>query len=202
MNPERCATIMKNDGERNIIETEFSAALSTGSINATFFNGKRLEIQYIFDPSRRIGDRVLIERDCLLPVLGGFVLPGINKFTSIQNIIRLINLHVHLDMCSDGQQSSCRCHLLSDFGDGYENFELPLSDECGYGHFHHFCSGHLASWFEHYLNMLVLYEESRQHFDEEIADIFLSLNLNDRDYFNTGVRPMSEFLLRHALEVY
>lgn len=77
-------------GERsNSIGTEFSADLSTGSTNATFFNGKQLEIQYM------------------------------NKFTSIQKIIRLINLHVHLDMCLDGQQGSCRCHLLSDFGGTY-----------------------------------------------------------------------------------
>lgn len=193
---------MKNNGERNSIAGEFSAALSTGSTKATFFNGKQLEIHYIFDPSERIGDRVLIERDCLLPVLGGFVLPGINKFTSIQKIIRLIKLHVHLDMCLDGQQASCRCHLVSDFGDSCEKFQPPSSDECGYGHFHHFCSGHLASWFEHYLNMLVLHQESRHHFDEEIADIFLSLDLSDRAYFHTGERPISEFLLRHALEIY
>lgn len=199
MNLERCATIMKNNGKRYRIDTEFSATLSTGSTKATFFNGQQLEIQYIFDPSRSIGDRVLIERNCILPVLGGFVLPGINKFTSIQQIIRLVGLHVHLDTCLDGQQASCRCHLLNDIG---RRYEPPSSDECGYGHFHHFCSGHLASWFEHYLNMLVLYQESRKHFDEEIADIFLSLDLSDRVYFHTGERPISEFLLRHALEIY
>lgn len=185
-----------------MMEMEFAPAVSAGSTKATFFNGKQLEIHYIFDPSRTIGNRVLIEKNCLLPVLGGFVLPGMYEFTGLQTIIRLIDLHVHLNQCLNGQQASCRCHLLNDFGESYEKFELPLSDKCGYGHFHHFCSGHLASWFEHYLNMLILFQESRQHFDEEIANVFLCLGRKDRVYFHTGERPMSEFLLKHALEIY
>ncbi|BAF45746.1 repeat element protein-d11.4 [Ichnoviriform fugitivi] len=202
MHQERCATLMKDNGERSSIGAQLSQTLSTGSVKATFFNGRQLEIHYTFDPSRKMGDRVLIQNDCLLPLLSGYVLPGVNKFTSIQTIIRLTTLHVHLDMCLDGVQASCRCHLISDFGDRYEHFSPPSSDECGYGHFHHFCSGHLASWFEHYLNMIVLFQESRQHFDEEIADMFLALDRSDRVYFHTGERPISEFLLRHALELY
>ncbi|ULM71670.1 repeat element 25 protein [Diadegma fenestrale ichnovirus] len=195
-----CPTTMTRNGEHNSIRPKPSAASSIRSITATLFNGKQLEIQYTFDPLRSKEDRVLIARHCLSPVIGGSLLRDKNEFTSIPEIVKFVNMHVHLNMCSDCQFASCPCHIRGHFRMCPEKFEKPQVDECEYEHFHHYCSVHVASWFENYLLLLILFQESRQLFDQEIANVFLLEN-ESRLYFNRGKRPISEFLLKYAMEI-
>ncbi|AIK25726.1 Rep6 [Hyposoter didymator ichnovirus] len=202
MNLDGCPTLMTRNGKRNSIRTRSTAASFIRSITATLFNGKQLEIQYTFDASRSKGDRVLIAKKCLTPLTGGSILRGKNKFTSIPQIVRFVNMHVHLNMCSDCQYASCLCHMRWFFRQCYEEFGKPAEvGECEYEHFHHYCSLHVASWFENYLLLLILYKESRQLFDEEIADMFLYLESEDIFHFQRGDLPIAEFLLHYAMEI-
>lgn len=170
MNLDGCPTSMTKNGEHNSIRTESLATASAiRSITAMFFNGKQLDIQYIFVPWSSKENRVLIANNCLIPVFGGLALRGKSKFTSIPKIVQFVNMHVHLNMCSDSQYASCPCHIRWFFRQCYEKFEKPDVDECGYKHFHHYCSLHVAYWFENYLLLLILSKESRHLFDKEIA---------------------------------
>ncbi|AIK25724.1 Rep4 [Hyposoter didymator ichnovirus] len=202
MNQNNSRTLIIRNSDRNSIRTRFSKVSPIRSIIATLFNGKQLEIQYTFDASRSKGDRVFIAKKCLLPLFGGSILRGKNKFTSIPQIVRFVNMHVHLNMCSDCQYASCPCHIRWSFRQCHEKSEKPAEvDECEYEHFHHYCSLHVASWFENYLLLLILYKESRQLFDEEIADMFLYLESEDIFHFQRGDQPIAEFLLYYAMEI-
>ncbi|BAF45743.1 repeat element protein-d11.1 [Ichnoviriform fugitivi] len=190
-----------NNDKHNSIAKKLSAASSIRSITATFFNGKQLEIQYTFDPSKTKGDRLLIAMNCLSPVFSGFVSQGISEFASISEIIRLTNMHVHLNVCSDCEYASCPCHLRSSFQERYEKFEKPQVEECEYQHFHHYCSEHVASWFENYLSILILFKASRRLFNKEIVEMFLDLDLEDVVYLSLGEQVIGKFLLAHALKM-
>lgn len=174
----------------------------TCKIEATFFNKKRLVIEYNFDSTRRKDDRVLVNLDSLLPVLGGTAIPGVNKFTSISKLKYAIHKRVNLDMCSDRRHACCPCHLLFDGEESYEAFVKPLVDECENNHFHHYCSEHVSFWFQHYLNGLILYRESEQLFEEEIASWLSMPYLDYWIQFQTGKCGVSAFLLQTALEMF
>ncbi|CAH2088291.1 unnamed protein product [Euphydryas editha] len=75
--------------------TKSSAAPSTRSIMATFFNGKQLEIQYIFDPSKNMSDRVLIAMNYVRSVFAGFGPSGAEEFLNILDAIESSRLHAH-----------------------------------------------------------------------------------------------------------
>lgn len=201
MNPQDSSAITGGNGKPNIVQAEFSALL-TPRFTATFFDGKSLEVEYIFDASRGKEDRILVNVNCLLPVLGGIAFPGINKYASISDLIDLVVMHVHLNMCSNRKHASCSCHLLDDVEGAYESFVKPEEVQCHRQHFHHYCWGHVATWLQHYLYTIILYRESRELFDEEIAEQYLFLYREDRAYFHTGERPMSKFLLTNALEMF
>lgn len=201
MDPQDSSAITGGNGKRNFVQAEFSA-LPTSRFEATFFGGKPLEVKYIFDASRRKADRILVNVNCLLPVLGGIAFPGINEYASISELNDLVVMHVHLNMCSNHEHASCSCHLLNNYGGAYESFVEPEEVQCHRQHFHHYCWGHVASWLQHYLHTIILYRESKELFNEEIAEQYLFLYREDRAYFHTGEQPMSEFLLRNALEMF
>lgn len=201
MNPQDSSAIMSDNCERRIVDAEFSP-LPTSRFEATFFDGKSLEVEYIFDASRGKEDRVLVNVNCLLPVLGGIAFPGINKYASISKLNDLVVMHVHLNMCSGREHASCSCHLINDYEGTYESFVKPEEVQCDRQHFHHYCWGHVAAWLQHYLYTIILYRESKELFEEEIAEQYLLLYREDRAYFQTGEEPMSEFLLRNAMEMF
>ncbi|BAF45741.1 repeat element protein-d10.2 [Ichnoviriform fugitivi] len=201
MNPQDSSEIANGNGKRIIVLQEF-LALSTATFTATFFDGKPLEVEYIFDASRGKEDRILVNVNCLLPVLGGITVPGMNKYASISELNNLVVMHVHLNMCSNREHASCSCHLLDDYEGAYESFVKPEEVQCPRRHFHHYCWGHVVSWLQHYLHTIILYRESRELFDEEIAEHHLLLYREDRQYFRTGERPMSVFLLKNAQEMF
>lgn len=182
----------------NIIR-KMQCKASTQKLEATFLNGKRLTIQYFFDPTRLNRESVLIKRDCLLPIFGGVVPATLDEFSSISEICSFVKRQIHLDECQDGRQAYCPCHPLHDSGQFY-GIVKPVVDECPHQHFHHYCWKHVVSWVYNYLNLLILLRESKELFDEEIAELY-SFFPNDILYFQTGNRTTLEFLLKTALEV-
>lgn len=201
MNPDECPTVLARNCKHNSIRTKSSAGSAIRSITATLFNGKQFEIQYTFDSSRSKEDRVLIAKKCLFPVIGGSFFRGKDKFTSIPKIVKFVNMHVHLNMCSDSHYASCPCHIRRFFRQCYEKFGKPEVGECEYQHFHHYCSLHVASWFENYLLLLILFKESRQLFDDETNSMYLYLEFEDRFHLQSREQPISIFLLNFAIEI-
>lgn len=201
MNPQDSSANTGGNGQRNIVQANFSA-LPTPRFEATFFDGQPLEVEYIFDASKEKDERIRVNVNCLLPVLGGITFPGLKKYESISELMDLVVMHVHLNMCSSREHASCSCHLLNEFGGAYESFVKPEEVRCYRQHFHHYCWGHVASWLQHYLYTIILYRESKQLFDEVIAEQYLLLYIEDKAYFHTGQLPMSEFLLKNAMEMF
>lgn len=199
MNPQDYPTVTTDNGDCNVVGRKFWAPSKT--FEATFLNRKPLLIEYTFDASRRRGERVLVTLGCLLPVLGGIIPPGLTKMTSRSKLYNVIDTHVHLNLCSDRQHARCPCHLLNDTEERYKTFMKPLLDDCEYGHFHHFCSKHVVSWLNRYLYPLILYRESKELFDQEMAEWYPVLYLNNKVFSHTCERVISEFLLRNAEEM-
>ncbi|ULM71703.1 repeat element 27 protein [Diadegma fenestrale ichnovirus] len=192
--------IRSNDKKKTSIVRKILWKSSTQKLKATFLNGKRLTIQYIFDPTKLDRENVLIKRDCLSPIFGGVVPAALDKFSTISAICSFVKTELNLDECQDGRDEAyCPCHPLHDCGEFYGIVE-PVVDECLHQHFHHYCWEHVVSWLYNYLNLLILLQESKELFDEEIAELY-SFFPNDISYFQTGNRTTPEFLLKTAVEV-
>lgn len=174
--------------------------LSTRKLKATFLNGRRLTIQYIFDPTRLDREYVLIKLDCLSPIFGGTVPATLDGFASISELCSFVKMNLHLDECNDGRQAYCPCHPLYNCGEFY-GIVYPVVDECQHQHYHHYCREHVASWFYNYLNLLILLQESKELSNGEIAELH-SFFPADILYFQTGRRATPEFLLKTALVVH
>lgn len=200
---KRCSDVIEshppNDKKSNISVRKMLWKSSTQKLKATFLNGKRLTIRYVFDCTRQDRENILIKRDCLSPIFGGVVPATLDRFSSISEICSLVITTVHLDECEDGRQAYCPCHPLHDNGEFY-GIVKPAVDKCSNRHFHHYCSEHVVSWMYNYLNLVILLRESKELFNQEIAEIY-SFFPNDIFYFQTGNRTTTEFLLKTALEV-
>ncbi len=59
-----------NNDESNIVQEQLWKLLIPDRITTTFINGKRLEIEFDYDPWRAKEDEVLINLESLLPVFG------------------------------------------------------------------------------------------------------------------------------------
>lgn len=174
--------------------------LSTHKFQATFLNGKSVDIEYNFDPERMEEDRILIKMDCLRPVFGGKSPPTRHQFASIFELYEFVKEEVQLDECSDHRHAACPCHLLDAGEKIYENFVKPPVDECENKHFHHYCWEHILSWLMNYLHTSILLRESEQLFKQEIADQY-AFCPEDIPYFQTGKRATPEFFLKSAHEI-
>lgn len=182
--------------------------LSTRIFEATFFNGKPLPVTYNFDPARTKEKRLLIDTKCLVPVFGGILPPPIEQqgFRSIPELHQFIATHVHLNFCSEGRHACCPCHLMvyddddDDDEDAFGAFVKPAVDECEHGHFQHYCPQHVSSWLKQYLNPAILLRESKELFNEDIAEQYSSF-AEDIVYFQTGKRATPEHLLKTAVEI-
>ncbi|BAF45725.1 repeat element protein-d6.2 [Ichnoviriform fugitivi] len=183
--------------------------LSTHTFEATFFNGKRLPIIYNFDAARMKEERVLIDTESLVPVFGGILPPAMEGFRSIPEVHKFIEMHVDVNLCSEGRHACCPCHLLYDDDDDDDDDDEdafgrfakpPVDDECKHGHFQHYCPQHVTSWLNHYLNTAILLRESKELFNDNIAEQY-SFFAEDIVYFQTGKRATLEHLLKTALEI-
>lgn len=187
------------NGDESDIVREKLWKLSTHTFEATFLNGRRLDIEYNFDPARTKRNRVLINLDHLSPIFGGTMPSATDKFINISELYNFVEKEVHLNTCSNHQRACCPCHLRHGAEKFYGLFMKPSVDECERGHFHHFCWEHVISWLNQYLYTSILLQESKKLFDEEIAEQY-SYFPEHIDYFQTGKRATPEFLLNSALE--
>lgn len=125
--------------------------LSTHTYTIRFINGKQLEIEYNFDRSRLVEERILLNVNNLLPVFGGSVSVAKDEFTNIPKLCEFVKMHVHLNVCSKYRHASCPCHLRDIEIVRDEASEESPVDTCKYRHFHHFCSEHVSYWLRHFL---------------------------------------------------
>lgn len=174
--------------------------LSTHKFQATFLNGKTLDIEYNFDPERMEEDRVLININCLRPIFGGKLPPTKNHFASVFELYEFVKEEIELDRCSDHQHAACRCYLWRAGEELDEVFKKPVVDECENKHFHHYCWEHILSWMMNYLHTVILLRESEELFKQEIAQQYAPFS-EDILYFQTGNRATPEFLLESAREI-
>ncbi|BAF45727.1 repeat element protein-d6.3 [Ichnoviriform fugitivi] len=148
--------------------------MSTHKIETTFINGKRIKIEYNFDPSRRNKDQVLINVKCLVSVFGGIYPTDVKNFTSVSELENFIKIHVHMNICSDHRHASCPCHLVNDDGRGCETFVKPsIVDECQYGHLHHYCWNHVKEWLHVLRDTLIERQRTGIAYSEDMADACL-----------------------------
>lgn len=147
--------------------------LSTYKIDTIFFTGRPIVIEYNFDPSRPNEDRILMNVQSLAPIFGGVVSPTINRFTRVSVLTNFIKMHVHLNQCSGGRFASCPCHLVDKNCRDFEAFEKPSTDACSYGHYHHYCAHHVASWLNTLEGIVMLQQQPRKCFGEDIARSFV-----------------------------
>lgn len=174
--------------------------LSTHKFQATFLNGKPVDIEYNFDPERKKDDRILINMNCLRPVFGGKLPPMKYQFANIFELYDFIKEEVQLDECLDHRHAACPCHLKRAGLEFYGVILKPEVDECENKHFHHYCWEHILSWLLNYLQMSILLRESEELFKQEIADMY-SFFPEDIPYFQTGKRATPEFFLKCAHEI-
>lgn len=174
--------------------------LFTHKFEATFLNGKHVDIEYNFDSKRKEEDRVLIKMNCLLPVFGGKLPPTRYQFASIFELYEFVKEEVQLDECSNYQHAACPCNLHRAGEEFCAVFEKPVVDECENKHFHHYCWEHILSWLMNYLYTTILLRESEELFKQEIADQYARFP-SDIPYFQTGERATPQFLLKCAHEI-
>ncbi|CAH4034271.1 unnamed protein product [Pieris brassicae] len=130
---------------------------------------KRLPILvYKFDAARIKEERVLIDSE--LPVFGGILPQALEGFRSIPELHKFIEIHVHVNLCSEGRHAFCPCHLLyDDDEDAFGGLVKPPVDECEDGH-QLYCPQHVTSWLNQYLKSAILLRESKELFNEDIAE--------------------------------
>lgn len=147
----------KND-ENHVVRAKLWQ-LSTHRYTIRFINGKELEIEYNFDRSRLTEERILLNVNNLLPVFGGIVSAALDEFTNIPKLCEFVGMHVHLNVCSKRQHTSCPCHrgCIETVDD--EAVVGPLVETCKYRHFHHFCSAHVSYWLKNFLHSSIMRRE-------------------------------------------
>lgn len=174
--------------------------LSTHKFQATFLNGKPVDVEYNFDPERMEDDRILINMNCLRPVFGGKSPPTRYQFASIFELYKFVKEDVQLDVCSDYRHAACSCHLQRAGEEFYGVFVKPVENECENDHFHHYCWEHILSWLMNYLYTSILLKESKELFEQAIADQYAFFP-EHISYFQTGKRATPEFFLKCAHEI-
>lgn len=168
--------------------------LSTHNLDVMFFNRKFVNIEYNFDSERIEEDRILININSLLPVFGGAVTTDMKPFMNLCELNKFIKTHIYLNRCSNYQFASCLCHKMNDFEEFSRVFAENLDEPCEYGHFHHYCNNHVAWWIKSSVKSVILLQESRQLFNEFIAEQCASACPSWTTFFQTGYRATVEFL--------
>lgn len=188
------------DGDEDDLIKKKLWEMSCHKLEATFYNGKSLEIEYNFNATREGRDRVLIKIECLLPIFGGASPAGMDEFASILELDKFIEENVNLDRCSSYRCVCCPCHLGLPREDFPILFMEPALSECERGHFHHYCKEHVISWLGNYLYTLILLRECQELFKEEIAEQYAFFP-SRIPYFQSGSRATPEYLLESALNI-
>lgn len=151
--------------------------LSTHQFTTMFCNGKQLRVEYNMDPSREEDEQILIKVNDVLPLFDEAFPPNLrHEFLSISELAQYARTGVHLDRCSDYRHAACECHLHN--GEDLmmdRPFVPPEVEDCENGHFHHYCSHHLADWLKFFLAPSVMLRETGQCGDEETRRAFVTI---------------------------
>lgn len=188
------------DGDEDELIKKKLWKMSCHKLEATFYNGKHLKIEYNFDARRERRHRVLIKVECLLPIFGEVQPLGLDEFVNILELEKFIEDNVNLESCSSYRYASCPCHLDLRRKKFPIFFMQPTLSECKNRHFHHYCMEHVISWLINYLYTFILLRECKQLFDEEIADQY-AFCPSRIPYIQSGRRATSEYLLESALNI-
>ncbi|AHY21967.1 repeat element 14 [Diadegma semiclausum ichnovirus] len=188
------------DGDEDELIKKKLWEMSCHNLEATFYNGKHLEIEYNFDAKRKKQHRVLIRVECLLPIFGGVQPLGLDEFVNIIELKKCIQDNVSLESCSSYRCVCCPYHLGLDLEEFTILFIEPTLIECEKSHFHHYCKKHVISWLFNYLHPLILLWECKELFDEQIAEQYAFFP-SCIPFFQTGSRATPQFLLESALNI-
>ncbi|BAF45614.1 d6.1 [Tranosema rostrale ichnovirus] len=162
------------------------------NFEATFYNGRRLHIQYVFDPEKMGDARLRVNVNSLSPVFGGIVPLGGAQFMTLSKISNF-GQTIHLDDCSAGINASCSCRY------NIPKDEEDLVHRCEYDHFHHYCALHLGSWLQYYLERSILLQESKKHYYQRMAEIY---GPTMDFYYTVGSYANSQHWLKYARSFY
>lgn len=165
-------SLWPNNDEGELVRTKLWQ-MSTYRFTTKFLNGKLLEVEYNFDPSRKTEDRILINVEYLLPLFGGLVPPAMNKFSTLTELLYFVRIHIHLNMCSNYRRAYCPCHLRNNERHSAGAFTKPAVNVCRHGHFHHYCSQHVIHWMIFSLGTLIWDRHVGGFCNEDVIEEFL-----------------------------
>ncbi len=177
------SAMLSSDEEAGTSE-ELLGQQSTRKFEATFLNGKEIEVEYTYEREGLDGIRIRINLQALLPVLGGIISPDTRKFVSIFHVKDLLKTNPNLHECSVyGLYNSC-FNLDGGLEEG--------GDKCPHDHFHHYCPEHVNAWFKYYLTVAIILREG------DYAELVKLSNPKDADYLTTEIRSNARYWLRRA----
>lgn len=158
------------------------------TFEATFYNGKRLSIEYLFYPEIMGEECLRVGLKSLLPLFGGIIPPGVPQFTYISKLSNFVSL-THMDDCSHGNYSSCSCR--HNIEQGQEHIDYRCQDN----HWHHYCSSHVGLWLQFYLERAILLKESQKHYEHRVSEVHGPVT---GFYYSCGEMATAEYWLKWA----
>ncbi|BAF45714.1 repeat element protein-d2.2 [Ichnoviriform fugitivi] len=162
--------------------------LNVKTFEATFYNGKRLRVEYLFS-HEIMGEKCLrVGVNSLSPLFGGMIPLGIHRFDYISKFRNVISI-IHMNDCSQGSYDSCFCKRRiipsEDHSDG------PCPDF----HWHHYCTTHVFLWVVWYLERAILLKESPEHYSHRMSEVHGPLTGAD---YSIGEKATAEYWLEWA----
>lgn len=177
------SAMLRNDKEAGTSQEQLGQ-LSRRKFEATFLNGKEIEVEYDYDPGRLHRDRVKINLQDLLRVFGGITMPPDGrKFVSTFDAEDCLKTNPNLHECSGGTFIHC------------SHFDAELEKEGDMSpcdHFHHYSPRHVDAWFKFYLTTAIMLREGAH------AEVFELESAQDDHYLANGDRLTPEYWLRYA----
>ncbi len=145
------------NGEEDETFRERLLQLSLRKFWATFLNGKKIRVVYSYDHERFETDRLRVDLLSILPLLGGEMPPGVNRFMNKSEIKVFLKTNVSVHLCEGGIHSPC----LNNVEDSKKKWHT-----CPFQHFHHYCPKHVCLWFEWYLIDAIAVQEKLYQFTQ------------------------------------
>lgn len=162
--------------------------LNVKTFEATFYNGKRLRVDYLFNPEI-MGEKCLrVGINSLSPLFGGMTPPGIHRFTYISELRNHIRL-IRMNACSQGAYDSCFCGRRG--RPSKENSDRPCPDL----HWHHYCASHVFLWVVWYLERAIQLKESLKHYSHRMSEVHGPSTGAD---YSIGEKATAEYWLEWA----
>lgn len=170
-------SLWPNPDKADIVQSKLWR-MSTYKITITFVKGKKMELEYNYDPFRTEDARILINLDTLPPVFGATAAPLGEKFTTVTNLHNIIKIHVHSEKCSRRPEASCQCRWINVNSQDDGAPLKPSTDPCQCGYVHYHCSLHARYWLDFYSATSVLLREMKHFSDVDTTQSFLRVLSN------------------------